>query len=96
MRVLPCVSALGTGAPSVLPVRPSPTLRRSINRVCRSWIPFLANGGGDHLCVDLSAEDGGVPGQLIAFWHDWEKHSVAFPSMKAWLTDLVESMESDC
>jgi cell wall assembly regulator SMI1 len=21
-----------------------------------SWIPFLANGGGDHLCLDLTAE----------------------------------------
>jgi len=27
----------------------------------RGWVPFLANGGGDHLCLDLSAEDGGHP-----------------------------------
>ena len=60
----------------------------------RGWIPFLANGGGDHLCVDLTAEDGGKPGQLIAFWHDDETRDVEFPSLAAWLRDLVESMEN--
>ena len=60
----------------------------------RGWVPFLANGGGDHLCLDLVAEDGGSPGQLIAFWHDWEERSVEYDSLDAWLEDLVESMES--
>jgi uncharacterized protein (TIGR02996 family) len=59
----------------------------------RSWVPFLANGGGDHLCLDLAAEDGGEPGQLIAFWHDWEDRSVKYESLDDWLHALVESME---
>jgi cell wall assembly regulator SMI1/predicted DNA-binding WGR domain protein len=59
----------------------------------RGWVPFLSNGGGDHLCVDLAAEDGGSPGQLIAFYHDWEKRAVKYPSLQAWLAGLVESME---
>jgi cell wall assembly regulator SMI1 len=60
----------------------------------RGWVPFLANGGGDHLCVDLSAEDGGTPGQLRAFWHADEDRDVEYPTMAAWLTELVESMEN--
>ena len=34
----------------------------------RGWVPFLHNGGGSYLCLDMAAEDGGIPGQLIAFW----------------------------
>lgn len=60
----------------------------------RGWIPFLSNGGGDHLCLDLTAEDGGAPGQLLTFYHDWEKRAVEYPSFQAWLTELVESMEN--
>ena len=59
----------------------------------RSWVPFLNNGGGDHLCLDLAAEDGGTPGQLLVFYHDWEHRPIKFPNLEAWLTHLVESME---
>jgi cell wall assembly regulator SMI1 len=55
----------------------------------RTWVPFLSNGGGDHLCLDVLAEDGGSPGQLIAFWHDLERRSVEHPSIEAWLSSLV-------
>lgn len=60
----------------------------------RGWVPFLSNGGGDHLCLDLTAEDGGAPGQLLIFYHDWEKRAVEYPSLEAWLSELVESMEN--
>jgi len=60
----------------------------------RGWVPFLHNGGGSFLCLDLAAEDGGRPGQLIAFWKRNDDRPVEFPSIEAWLTDLVESMES--
>jgi cell wall assembly regulator SMI1 len=60
----------------------------------RGWVPFLANGGGDHLCLDVTAEDGGEPGQLIAFWHDWESRSVKYPNFEAWLGQLADSMEA--
>jgi cell wall assembly regulator SMI1 len=59
----------------------------------RGWVPFLANYGGDHLCLDLVAEDGGRPGQVIAFWHDWEKRSITYSSFEEWLAQLVQSME---
>lgn len=60
----------------------------------REWIPFLENGAGDHLVVDFLGIDGGQPGQIVAFWHDWENRSVKHPSFEAWLRDLVESMEN--
>lgn len=60
----------------------------------RGWVPFLANGGGDHLCLDVAAEDGGEPGQLVVFWHDWEDRSVKFPDFEAWLRQLADSMEA--
>jgi len=60
----------------------------------QSWVPFLDNGGGDHLCLDLKAEDGGTPGQVLAFYHDYASRPIQFDSFAAWLTGLVESMES--
>lgn len=60
----------------------------------RGWVPFLANGGGDHWCVDLTAEDGGVPGQVLVFYHDEAYRGIRFPSLDAWLRNLVESMEN--
>ena len=53
------------------------------------WIPFLSNGGGSYLCVDVVAEDGGQPGQLVEFWKADEDRSVECPSMQAWMTALV-------
>jgi cell wall assembly regulator SMI1 len=59
----------------------------------RGWVPFLHNGGGSHLCLDLLAEDGGEVGQLVAFWKADPDRPVEYPSLKAWLADLVTSME---
>jgi cell wall assembly regulator SMI1 len=60
----------------------------------RGWVPFLHNGGGSYLCLDIAAEDGGHPGQLIGFWKQDEDRPVEYPSVEAWLADLVASMES--
>jgi cell wall assembly regulator SMI1 len=53
-------------------------------------IPFLHNGGGDHLCLDPMARDFGNPMQLR---HDWEDRCVKYESIEAWLADLVRSMD---
>ena len=60
----------------------------------RGWVPFLHNGGGSYLCLDLAAEDGGHRGQLVGFWKADENRPVEFPSVEAWLADLVASMEA--
>ena len=59
----------------------------------RGWIPFLSNGGGSHLCLDLAAEDGGRVGQLVEFWKADEDRPIVYPSLEAWLEELVSSME---
>jgi cell wall assembly regulator SMI1 len=58
------------------------------------WVPFPDNGAGDYLCLDMTAEDGGTPGQVLQFYHDWENRPIRSPSMEAWLKELVSSMES--
>jgi cell wall assembly regulator SMI1 len=60
----------------------------------RTWVPFLSNGGGSHLCIDMLAEDGGNPGQLIEFWKGTADRPVRHPSLSAWLSNLVGSMEN--
>ncbi len=60
----------------------------------RGWVPFLSNGGGSHLCVDVAAEDGGQVGQLVAFWKADADRPIEYASVEAWLTDLVGSMEA--
>ena len=60
----------------------------------RGWVPFLSNGGGDYVCIDLAAEDGGQPGQVLTFWHNSADRDVRFASFAAWLADLVQSMDN--
>jgi cell wall assembly regulator SMI1 len=59
------------------------------------WIPFLDNGGGDHYCLDLDGAFGGVPGQILHFYHDWENRDVEFPSFAAWLETTITAFERD-
>ena len=61
----------------------------------RGWIPFLHNGGGSYLCLDMKAEDGGTPGQLVAFWKADKDRPVEYSTVAAWLEGLVSSMEND-
>ena len=57
------------------------------------WVPFLANGGGSHLCVDVAAAQGGQPGQLIAYWKGDADRSVEHESIEAWLTEHLAAMK---
>lgn len=61
----------------------------------RSWVPFLHNGGGSHLCVDVIGVNGGDPGQLVEFWKADSDRPVVSPSIEHWLSDFVHSLEND-
>lgn len=60
----------------------------------RGWVPFLSNGGGSHLCLDINAQGGGQPGQLLGFWKADQDRPVEHASVEAWLAELVASMEA--
>jgi cell wall assembly regulator SMI1 len=56
---------------------------------CRGWVPFLGNRNGDHVCLDLTAETGGAPGQLLNFWHDWEDRGLTSFDLEWWVQGLI-------
>jgi len=60
----------------------------------KSWLPFLDSGDGDHLCVDLDGAFGGVPGQVLMFYHDWEGRNIEFPGMDKWMEAFVPTIEA--
>jgi cell wall assembly regulator SMI1 len=55
-----------------------------------AWVPFLHNGGGSHLCVDVSRG-----GQLVEFWKADHDRPIASPSLEHWLNVFVTSLERD-
>ena len=61
----------------------------------RGWVPILHNGGGSYLCLDLLAEDGGEPGQLIAFWKQDTDRPIEHPDLRAWLQAVIETQRAE-
>lgn len=59
-----------------------------------AWIPFLQNGAGDHLCLDMAGTFTRHKGQILEFWLDWEARAVTHPSFDLWLDVLVRSLEA--
>jgi cell wall assembly regulator SMI1 len=60
----------------------------------KSWLPFLGTENGNHLCVDLDGAFGGMPGQLLSFYHDWEGRNIEYPSMEKWMEAFVPTIEA--
>ena len=61
----------------------------------KRWVPFLSNGGGDYVCVDLAGSFGGKQGQILEFWHDDEDRTIAYPDFDSWLRCFVEGLEAN-
>jgi len=61
----------------------------------REWLPFLQNRDGDLTVIDFLGFDGGRPRQILTFWHDESIRPVLYDSLDQWLTELIESMETD-
>jgi cell wall assembly regulator SMI1 len=54
-----------------------------------AWVPFLANGGGDHVCMEVTPE--GRDAGLIWFFHDDEARPMPdTPSVEQVLEVVVE------
>lgn len=60
-----------------------------------NWIPFLDNGGGDHLCFDLGGFNTGNTNQLLWFDHETHEHEIVHGNLDEFLNDLYSRMVSD-
>jgi len=59
------------------------------------WIPFTADGNGNHHCLDLNPDtkQRGQLGQIIVVYSDSEMREVLAPSFEAWLEEIVAGLE---
>ncbi len=56
----------------------------------RDWLPFLADGGGNHTCIDLSPVG---YGKIVGFDHEVGFAGVLHDNMAAWLQELLEKLQ---
>ena len=59
----------------------------------RGWVPFLHNGAGSNLCVDMLGSFTGRQGQVIEFWAKFGDRPIIAPDIDTWLRHFVETME---
>ncbi len=59
------------------------------------WIPVTYDGSGNHHVIDLAPAQGGVPGQVLSFWHDEAARTVAGRDLLSWLADATWGSEDD-
>jgi cell wall assembly regulator SMI1 len=60
-----------------------------------AWIPLTYNGAGDHHCIDLAPANGGLVGQIISMWHDWEERRVLANGYRQWFEYIISEFESN-
>ena len=58
------------------------------------WIPLTYDGSGNHHCLDLSPAPGGDVGQIIMMWHDAPTRSIVANSLRAWLEQFAQDLET--
>jgi cell wall assembly regulator SMI1 len=60
----------------------------------KGWIPFISNGGGDYYCLDLAPGEEGAIGQIVSFNHEIGERWLVAPSLRMWLSDLVQELQA--
>lgn len=71
---------------------PDPGIKNSWWR--HGWIPFLSDGCGNSLCVDLDPDEGGTLGQVFELNHDSSDRPLFAPSFAAWLSAYADSLDA--
>ncbi len=61
----------------------------------KKWIPLTYDGAGNHYCLDLDPAEGGTVGQIITVWHDAPYREIIAPSVRDWLDEYAQALESD-
>lgn len=60
----------------------------------RGWLPFVGEGSGNHLCLDLDPPAGGTAGQVFDFGHEEGPTRVFFPSFRAYMERFALDLKS--
>jgi cell wall assembly regulator SMI1 len=55
------------------------------------WVPFTANGGGDHFCLDLAPASGGQYGQIIKYSGELPGRRLQAPSFSDWFDRFLKA-----
>ena len=55
------------------------------------WLPFTADGAGNHLCLDLDPAPDGRAGQVIEFDHEFGRRNVHAPGFAQWFADFTRA-----
>jgi cell wall assembly regulator SMI1 len=59
------------------------------------WIPFTADGSGNHNCMDLAPSSWGTNGQIITMWHDAPERELLASGFRDYLELLLERLQSE-
>jgi cell wall assembly regulator SMI1 len=57
------------------------------------WVPFVGEGTGDYLCLDLDPAEGGAVGQVFDWGHETGPTRVLFPSFRDYLERYAAGLE---
>lgn len=71
---------------------PSPEIKAGWWRP--GWVPFLSNGRGDHLCLDMDPTTIGTHGQVIEVLHDVESRQRLAAGFTEWLEIKIKENEA--
>ncbi|MHA3771688.1 SMI1/KNR4 family protein [Verrucomicrobiota bacterium sgz303538] len=53
-----------------------------------TWLPFLSNGGGNHLCLDFTCANGEPP--VVYHDHEVPAGEIVAPSLERWLQEVID------
>lgn len=55
------------------------------------WVPFTADGAGNHLCLDLDPAPSGRAGQVVEFNHEFGNRDVQAPGFAQWFANFTRA-----
>ena len=58
------------------------------------WIPFTADGNGNHYCLDLNPTEEGTFGQVISLWTDYGNRNIIAPSFQAFMEQYLADLKA--